>query len=118
METGNETLVRLETTMGNITVKLYNETPKHRDNFIKLAKEGTLRQYALPPRRIKNFNDSSWQPTEQDSYPDTTTLGNGDVGYTLPAEFNPKFFHKKGALAAARLGDEVNPNKESSGCQF
>ena len=49
---------------------------------------------------------------------DTTTLGNGDVGYTLPAEFNPKFFHKKGALAAARLGDEVNPNKESSGCQF
>lgn len=66
METGNETLVRLETTMGNITVKLYNETPKHRDNFIKLAKE-YLRQYALPPRNQELY-DSSWRPTEQDSY--------------------------------------------------
>ena len=67
METGNETLVRLETTMGNITVKLYNETPKHRDNFIKLAKEGTY-DSTLFHRVIKNFYDSSWRPTEQDSY--------------------------------------------------
>ena len=99
METGNETLVRLETTMGNITVKLYNETP------------------TLFHRVIKNFMIQAGDPQSKTAT-DTTTLGNGDVGYTLPAEFNPKFFHKKGALAAARLGDEVNPNKESSGCQF
>ncbi|EDY95279.1 peptidyl-prolyl cis-trans isomerase, cyclophilin-type [Phocaeicola plebeius DSM 17135] len=116
METGNETLVRLETTMGNITVKLYNETPKHRDNFIKLAKEGTY-DSTLFHRVIKNFMIQAGDPQSKTAT-DTTTLGNGDVGYTLPAEFNPKFFHKKGALAAARLGDEVNPNKESSGCQF
>lgn len=116
METGNETLVRLETTMGNITVKLYNETPKHRDNFIKLAKEGTY-DSTLFHRVIKNFMIQAGDPQSKTAT-DTTTLGNGDVSYTLPAEFNPKFFHKKGALAAARLGDEVNPNKESSGCQF
>ena len=116
METGNETLVRLETTMGNITVKLYNETPKHRDNFIKLTKEGTY-DSTLSHRVIKNFMIQAGDPQSKTAT-DTTTLGNGDVGYTLPAEFNPKFFHKKGALAAARLGDEVNPNKESSGCQF
>lgn len=116
METGNETLVRLETTMGNITVKLYNETPKHRDNFIKLVKEGTY-DNTLFHRVIKNFMIQAGDPQSKTAT-DTTTLGNGDVGYTLPAEFNPKFFHKKGALAAARLGDDVNPKKESSGCQF
>lgn len=116
METGNETLVRLETTMGNITVKLYNETPKHRDNFIKLVKEGTY-DSTLFHRVIKNFMIQAGDPQSKTAT-DTTTLGNGDVGYTLPAEFNPKFFHKKGALAAARLGDDVNPKKESSGCQF
>lgn len=116
METGNETLVRLETTMGNITVKLYNETPKHRDNFIKLVKEGTY-DSTLFHRVIKNFMIQAGD-LQSKTATDTTTLGNGDVGYTLPAEFNPKFFHKKGALAAARLGDDVNPKKESSGCQF
>lgn len=116
METGNETLVRLETTMGNITVKLYNETPKHRDNFIKLVKEGTY-DSTLFHRVIKNFMIQAGDPQSKTAT-DTTTLGNGDVGYTLPAEFNPKFFHKKGALAAARLGNDVNPKKESSGCQF
>lgn len=116
METGNETLVRLETTMGNITVKLYNETPKHRDNFIKLVKEGTY-DSTLFHRVIKNFMIQAGDPQSKTAT-DTTTLGNGDVGYTLPAEFNPKFFHKKGTLAAARLGDDVNPKKESSGCQF
>lgn len=116
METGNETLVRLETTMGNITIKLYNETPKHRDNFIKLVKEGTY-DSTLFHRVIKNFMIQAGDPQSKTAT-DTTTLGNGDVGYTLPAEFNPKFFHKKGALAAARLGDDVNPKKESSGCQF
>ena len=116
METGNETLVCLETTMGNITVKLYNETPKHRDNFIKLTKEGVY-DSTLFHRVIKNFMIQAGDP-ESKNASDTTMLGNGDVGYTIPAEFNNKFFHKKGVLAAARQGDEVNPNRESSGCQF
>ena len=116
MATGNETLVCLETTMGNITVKLYNETPKHRDNFIKLTKEGVY-DSTLFHRVIKNFMIQAGDP-ESKNATDTTMLGNGDVGYTIPAEFNSKFFHKKGVLAAARQGDEVNPNRESSGCQF
>ena len=117
MANENETLVRLETTMGNITVKLYNETPKHRDNFIKLVKEGTY-DSTLFHRVIKSFMIQAGDPTSKNATDTTTTLGTGDVGYTLPAEFNPKFFHKKGVLAAARQGDEVNPQKESSGCQF
>lgn len=116
MNQGNETLVRLETTEGNITVKLYDETPKHRDNFIKLAKEGVY-DSTLFHRVIKNFMIQSGDPQSKTAS-DTATLGSGDVGYTLPAEINPKFFHKRGVLAAARLGDEVNPNRESSGCQF
>lgn len=111
-----ETTVRLETTMGNITVKLYNETPRHRDNFIKLAKEGVY-DNTLFHRVIKNFMIQAGDP-ESKTASDTASLGSGDVGYTVPAEFNPKFIHKKGALAAARKGDEVNPEKESSGCQF
>lgn len=116
MNQGNETLVRLETTEGNITVKLYDETPKHRDNFIKLAKEGVY-DSTLFHRVIKNFMIQAGDPQSKTAS-DTATLGSGDVGYTLPAEINPKFFHKRGVLAAARLGDEVNPNRESSGCQF
>ena len=111
-----ETTVRLETTMGNITVKLYDETPRHRDNFIKLAKEGVY-DNTLFHRVIKNFMIQAGDP-ESKTASDTASLGSGDVGYTLPAEFNPKFIHKKGALAAARKSDEVNPKKESSGCQF
>lgn len=116
MNQGNETLVRLETTEGNITVKLYDETPKHRDNFIKLAKEGVY-DSTLFHRVIKNFMIQAGDPQSKTAS-DTATLGSGDVGYTLPAEINPKFFHKRGVLAAARLGNEVNPNRESSGCQF
>lgn len=116
MNQGNETLVRLETTEGNIIVKLYDETPKHRDNFIKLAKEGVY-DSTLFHRVIKNFMIQAGDPQSKTAS-DTATLGSGDVGYTLPAEINPKFFHKRGVLAAARLGDEVNPNRESSGCQF
>ena len=108
--------VLLETTMGNILVALYNDTPKHRDNFLKLVNSGYY-DGCIFQRVIKNFMIQAGDPQSKTAT-DTTTLGNGDVGYTLPAEFNPKFFHKKGALAAARLGDEVNPNKESSGCQF
>lgn len=116
MENEKRTLVKLETTMGNITVALYNETPKHRDNFIKLVKEGVY-DSTLFHRAIKQFMIQAGDPDSKNAS-DTAMLGSGDVGYTIPAEFNPKFFHKKGVLAAARQGDDVNPEKASSGCQF
>lgn len=116
MENEKRTHVKLETTMGNIIVELYNETPKHRDNFIKLVKEGVY-DSTLFHRVIKQFMIQAGDP-ESKNASDTAILGNGDVGYTVPAEFNPKFFHKKGVLAAARQGDDVNPEKASSGCQF
>lgn len=116
MENEKRTHVKLETTMGNIIVELYNETPKHRDNFIKLVKEGVY-DSTLFHRVIKQFMIQAGDP-ESKNASDTAMLGNGDVGYTVPAEFNSKFFHKKGVLAAARQGDDVNPEKASSGCQF
>lgn len=116
MENEKRTLVKLETTMGNITVALYNETPKHRDNFIKLVKERVY-DSTLFHRVIKQFMIQAGDPDSKNAS-DTAMLGSGDVGYTIPAEFNPKFFHKKGVLAAARQGDDVNPEKASSGCQF
>mgnify|MGYP000718283094 FL=1 len=116
MENEKRTLVKLETTMGNMTVALYNETPKHRDNFIKLVKEGVY-DSTLFHRVIKQFMIQAGDPDSKNAS-DTAMLGSGDVGYTIPAEFNPKFFHKKGVLAAARQGDDVNPEKASSGCQF
>ena len=116
MENEKRTLVKLETTMGNITVALYNETPKHRDNFIKLVKEGVY-DSTLFHRVIKQFMIQAGDPDSKNAS-DTAMLGSSDVGYTIPAEFNPKFFHKKGVLAAARQGDDVNPEKASSGCQF
>ena len=116
MENEKRTLVKLETTMGNITVALYNETPKHRDNFIKLVKEGVY-DSTLFHQVIKQFMIQAGDPDSKNAS-DTAMLGSGDVGYTIPAEFNPKFFHKKGVLAAARQGDDVNPEKASPGCQF
>lgn len=112
-----ETMLKIETTVGDIVVKLYNETPHHRDNFIKLAEDGTY-EGTLFHRVIKDFMIQAGDPDSKEA-PRGKTLGSGDVGYTVPAEFvYPKYFHKKGALAAARQGDNVNPNKESSGCQF
>lgn len=112
-----ETLVKIETTLGDIKVKLYNETPKHRDNFIKLAKEGVY-DGTLFHRVIKEFMIQAGDP-ESKNAPKGKMLGSGDVGYTIPAEFvYPKYFHRRGALSAARQGDNVNPKKESSGCQF
>ena len=112
-----ETLVKIETTAGDIKVKLYNETPKHRDNFIKLVKDG-MYEGTLIHRVIKDFMIQAGDPDSKNA-PKGKMLGAGDVGYTIPAEFvYPKFFHKKGALSAARQGDNVNPKKESSGCQF
>ena len=110
------TQVKIETTMGDIVVELYNETPKHRDTFIKLAKEG-MYDSTLFHRVIRQFMIQAGDPDSKTAN-DTAMLGGGDVGYTIPAEFVPKYFHKKGALAAARMGDDVNPNRESSGCQF
>mgnify|MGYP002915870611 CR=1 FL=1 len=112
-----ETLVKIETTLGDIEVKLYNETPKHRDNFIKLVKDGVY-EGTLFHRVIKDFMIQAGDPDSKNA-PKGKMLGTGDVGYTVPAEFvYPKYFHKKGALSAARQGDNVNPKKESSGCQF
>lgn len=110
------TQVKIETTLGDIVVELHNETPLHRDNFIKLAKEGVY-DSTLFHRVIRQFMIQAGDP-ESKNAADTARLGSGDVGYTIPAEFVPKLFHKKGALAAARMGDDVNPNRESSGCQF
>ena len=113
----NEPLVKIATTLGDIKVKLYNETPKHRDNFIKLAEEGVY-EGTLFHRVIKDFMIQAGDPDSKNA-PKGKTLGAGDVGYTLPAEFvYPKYFHKKGALSAARQGDYVNPKIVSSGCQF
>ena len=110
------TQVKFETTLGDIVVELYNETPKHRDNFIKLAKEG-MYDSTLFHRVIRQFMIQAGDPDSKTAN-DTAQLGGGDVGYTIPAEFVPKYYHKKGALAAARMGDDVNPERESSGCQF
>ena len=116
MET-KETSVVMDTTLGKIKIKLYNDTPQHRDNFIKLAKAG---QYdgLLFHRVIKDFMVQGGDVTSKDA-PMNKPLGAGDLGYTVPAEFNyPKYFHKKGALCAARTGDEVNPEKASSASQL
>ena len=116
MEKDNRTFIQFETTAGNFIVALYDETPQHRDNFIKLVKEGVY-DSTLFHRVIKNFMIQAGDP-ESKTASDTAMLGAGDVGYTVPAEFLPEKFHKKGVLAAARQGDEVNPTKASSGCQF
>ena len=111
------TRIECQTTMGNFTVALYNETPKHRENFIKLVKEGTY-DSTLFHRVINKFMIQAGDPQSKTAS-DSANLGNGDVGYTIDAEFMPeKLFHKRGALAAAREGDQVNPEKRSSGCQF
>ncbi len=116
MENENRIQARLETTMGNITLALYNETPKHRDNFVKLVKEGVY-DSTLFHRVIRQFMIQAGDPDSKTAS-DTATLGNGDVGYTIPAEFHPALFHRRGVLAAAREGDDVNPERASSGCQF
>jgi peptidylprolyl isomerase len=111
-----QTHVLIHTDLGDIKILLYNETPLHRDNFIKLVKEGTLNG-TLFHRVIEGFMIQGGDPGSKDAAPGVP-LGNGNVGYTIPAEFNPKLYHKKGALAGARESDEVNPTKSSSGCQF
>ena len=109
--------IKFLTTMGDITVRLYDETPLHRDNFLKLASEGFF-DGTLFHRVIKDFMIQGGDP-ESKGAPAGKNLGSGGPGYNVPAEINPgTLFHKRGALSAARLGDEVNPMKESSGSQF
>ena len=108
--------VLIETNLGNITILLYDETPQHRDNFVKLVEEGFY-EGLLFHRVINHFMIQGGDPESKDANP-KKMLGNGGPGYNIPAEIVSKYFHKKGALAAAREGDNVNPNKESSGSQF
>ena len=103
----------IKTNFGNITVVLFDETPLHRDNFINLVKEHFY-DSLLFHRVIKGFVIQGGDPTSKTAK-DTALLGEGDLGYTIPAEFNAKYFHKKGALAQAR---DDNPQKASSACQF
>ncbi len=111
------TRIKITTTEGDITVRLYDETPKHRDNFVKLAREGYYNG-TLFHRVIKDFMIQGGDPDSKGA-PFGKNLGTGGPDYTIPAEFvYPQLFHKRGALSAARLGDEVNPNRESSGSQF
>lgn len=112
----NRSKVLIHTEFGDIKIVLFDETPKHRDNFLKLVKNHTI-DSTLFHRVIKGFMIQGGDPDSKNAKPGTM-LGNGDVGYTLPAEIHPNLYHKRGALAAARQSDDVNPNKESSGCQF
>ena len=106
----------MHTNYGKIVLKLYNETPQHRDNFVKLVEKGTYNGL-LFHRVIQKFMIQGGDPESRGAKPGKL-LGEGDLGYTIPAEFNSALFHKRGALAAARQGDDVNPNKESSSVQF
>lgn len=113
----HETLVLIDTDMGKIKVKLYNDTPLHRDNFIKNVNEH-LYDGLLFHRIIRQFMVQGGDINSKDA-PIEAHLGDGDLGYTIPAEFvYPKYFHKRGALCAARTGDEENPEKASSASQF
>ena len=105
--------VRITTSEGECVIMLYNETPLHRDNFIKLSKQGFYNG-TIFHRVIKSFMIQGGDPDSKNAASEKE-LGEGDVGYTIPAEFNDSLFHKKGVLAAARDG---NPLKASSGCQF
>lgn len=110
-------VVDIKTTMGDIKVKLYDDTPGHRDNFLKLAREGFYNG-VLFHRVIKDFMVQTGDPESRQA-DSTAMLGAGDPGYTLEAEIlYPKHYHKYGALAAARTGDQVNPQRRSSGSQF
>ena len=108
--------VKIETMLGDIVVRLYDETPIHRDNFVKLAKEGYY-DGTLFHRVIKNFMIQGGDPDSKGA-PAGKMLGVGGPDYTLQAEIQDGLFHKRGALAAARQGDEVNPERRSSGSQF
>lgn len=113
---GREVRVEMVTTEGRMVFVLFNDTPLHRDNFLKLVKEHTY-DSLLFHRVIGQFMIQGGDPQSRHARPGQM-LGEGSLGYTVPAEFRKNHFHQKGALCAARLGDNVNPNKESSSSQF
>lgn len=109
-------IILISTKLGNIKLKLYDETPLHRDNFIKLVNEHYF-DSTLFHRVINKFMIQGGDPDSKHAQTGAM-LGNGGPDYTIPAEFHPNLFHKKGVLAAAREGDMINPQKASSGSQF
>lgn len=111
-----EPLLDMKTNMGTMTIKLYSKTPRHRDNFLKLAKEHYY-DSLLFHRVIPGFMIQGGDPNSKNA-PAGAHLGTGGPGYTIDAEFVKEYYHKKGALAAARLGDVANPFRASSGSQF
>ena len=115
-ELTEEPVLDIITNLGTMTVKLYSGTPKHRDNFVKLALSGYYNGI-LFHRVINGFMIQAGDPLSKDEA-QKASWGTGGPGYTVPAEFVPEYRHKKGALAAARRGDAANPYKESSGSQF
>ena len=108
--------VMMSTTEGEIVILLYDETPLHRDNFMKLVHESVY-DGLLFHRVIKNFMIQGGDPKSRDAKPGQP-LGDGTLGYTVPAEIRKGLYHKRGALCAARQGDQVNPKRESSASQF
>ena len=111
-----EPIFEIQTNLGSIKIKLYKETPLHRDNFFKLATQGFYDGIQFH-RVINGFMIQAGDPLSKDPA-QIAKYGTGGPGYTVPAEILPQFRHKKGALAAARKGDTANPNRESSGSQF
>jgi len=111
-----ERIVLIKTEFGNMKIRLYGKTPLHRDNFIKLAQEGYFNG-TLFHRVINGFMIQGGDPDSRDAAAEVV-LGEGGPSYTIPAEFVPEYYHKKGVIAAAREGDQVNPEKRSSGSQF
>lgn len=116
INTTAQSIVVLQTSAGDIKLMLYDETKFHKENFIKLVKQGYYNGI-LFHRVISGFMIQAGDPASVTAKPGQA-LGSGGPGYTIPAEFYPSFYHKKGALAAARQSDAVNPKKESSGSQF
>lgn len=113
----DDALVEIKTSMGDIVVELYNDTPLHRDNFLKLVGEGFY-EGVLFHRVIDSFMIQAGDPTSKEAAAGAR-LGAGDPGYTIAAEIDyPRHYHKKGVLAAARTGDAMNPERRSSGSQF
>lgn len=114
-EPNTDEIAIIDTDFGEMYVVLYDETPLHKENFLKLAKEGFYDSTTFH-RVMNEFMIQGGDPNSKDDIPFND--GQGGPGYTIEAEFNPKFIHKKGALAAARLGDQQNPERKSSGSQF
>ena len=115
-QTLSKETILISTSFGDMKLKLYEETPLHKTNFLKLVRAGFY-DSLLFHRVINSFMIQGGDPDSKRAN-DTVLLGNGDIGYWIPAEFNKNIYHKKGVIAAAREGDDVNPKKESSGCQF